>query len=105
MRLTTVQHLFKRASLIIGLSLVAGMLIFFNLNRAFLYKELAILDLIPKPEKLTELYFNDPMHLPSSATSNQEISFTFVIHDVETIDYQYVYEVSVNANGAKHIVD
>jgi len=81
------------------------MIIFFNLNGTFIHNELVALDLVPKPEKMTELYFNDPANLPSSATSNRVISFAFVIHNLETTDYQYVYEVSVNVNGTRHIVD
>jgi|SRR5436305_5113310 len=101
----TIQQVFKRASLFIGLILVVGMLIFINLNRVSIYNEFATLDLIPKPEKLTELYFNDHVHLPSSATGNQVISFAFVIHNLETTDYQYAYDVSVSAHGVRHIVD
>lgn len=81
------------------------MLVFFNLNRASIYNELVTLDLIPKPEKLTELYFNNNVNLPGSVTNNQVINFAFVIHNLETTDYQYVYDVSVNANGKRHIVD
>ena len=102
----TSKQLFKLASLLmIGVTLVVGMLIFFNLNRASIYNELVSLDLIPKPEKLTELYFNDNANLPDSATGNQVISFVFVIHNLETTDYRYAYVVSVNANGTRHIVD
>ncbi len=85
--------------------MVVGMLIFYNFNRASINNELATLDLIPKPEKLTELYFNDNAKLPNSATGNQVISFAFVIHNLETTDYRYAYVVSVNANGTRHIVD
>lgn len=99
----TRKQLFK---LTIGLILVAGMIILLNLYRASIYNELDNLDLIPKPEKMTELYFNDSANLPSSATSsNRLISFAFVIHNLETTDYQYAYEVSVNLNGTRHIVD
>lgn len=104
MQLTTGQ-LFKRASLLVGVIVVIGMLIFFNLNRALIYDELITLDLIPKPEKLTELYFNDNANLPSSAGANQVIRFAFVIHNLETIDYQYTYDVAVKANGTRHILD
>jgi hypothetical protein len=97
--------LFKLVSLLIGVTLVGGMLVFFNLNRAAIYNELATLDLIPKPEKLTELYFKDHVNLPHSATSNEKISFAFVIHNLEAIDFQYTYAVSVSANGTRHIVD
>ena len=101
----TFRQLFKLATLLLGVTLVVGMLIFFNFNRASIYNELVSLDLVPKSEKLTELYFNDNANLPSSATSKQEISFAFVIHNLETTDYQYIYEVSVNLNGTRHIVD
>lgn len=100
----TIKQLFKLASLLVGVTLVVGMLIFFNLNRASVYNELVTLDLIPKPEKLTELYFNNNANLPSSATRNQAVSFAFVIHNLETTDYQYTYDVSVNTNGTRHIV-
>jgi hypothetical protein len=102
----TIKQLFKLIFLLmVGVILVVGMLIFFNVNRTSIQNVLVTLDLIPKSEKLTELYFNDNANLPSSETSNQVISFAFVIHNLETTDYQYVYEVSVNLNGTKHIVD
>ena len=100
------RRLFKLASvLVIGVTLVVTALIVFNLNKASIDNELVALDLIPKPEKLTELYFNNSAHLPDSAKSNPVISFSFVIHNLETTDYTYVYEVTVNANGTRHIVD
>src|SRR5437879_2595007 len=101
----TNKQLLKLSSLLIGVTLVVGLLILINLNRASVDNELVTLDLIPKPEKLTELYFNDNAKLPSSVTSNQVISFAFVIHNLETTDYQYAYDVSVNANGTRQIVD
>jgi hypothetical protein len=101
----TSKQLFKLASLLVGAILVVGMLILFNLNSSSVYNELATLDLIPKPEKLTELYFSNNANLPVHATSNQVVNFTFVIHNLETTDYQYTYDVSVNANGTRHSVD
>ncbi len=101
----TNKQLFKLASLLIGLAFVIAMLIFINLNRASVYNELFALDLIPKPEKLTELYFIDHASLPSTVASNQEISFAFVIHNLEMTDYQYTYDVFVDANGALQIAD
>jgi hypothetical protein len=101
----TTKQLFKRALLLIGAALVVAMLIFFNLNRAAIENELVALNLVPKPEKLTELYFNNNADLPNSATRNQTIHFVFVIHNLETTDYQYIYKVSVNAHGTRHIVD
>lgn len=101
----TVKQIFKLAPLLVGMLLIAGMLIFFNLNRASVYNELAALDLIPKPERLTELYFDTHANLPNAATGKQVVSFAFVIHNLETTDYRYVYAVSVNANGIRHTID
>src|ERR1051326_8496741 len=85
----TNRQLFKLASLLmIGVTLVVAVLIVFNLNKTWVNNELVTLDLIPKPEKLTELYFNNGANLPGSATSNQVISFSFVIHNLETTDYR-----------------
>jgi len=98
-------RLFKLIPLLLGVTLVVATLIFFNFNRASIYNELATLDLVPKPEKLTELYFDDSANLPSTAKSNQVINFAFVIHNLETTDYQYIYRVSLIANGMMLLVD
>ncbi len=99
------KQLFKLTPFLIGVTLVAGMLVFVSLNRAFTYQELVALDLVPKPEKFTELYFNDNTSLPASATSNQSIRFAFAIHNLEAADYQYTYDVVVDAHGTRYIVD
>jgi hypothetical protein len=101
----TMKQVFKQAPLLIGVAIVVGTLVFFNMNKALVYNELMALDLIPKPEKLTELYFTNGANLPTSPTNNQVISFTFVIHNLETTDYQYDYDVIVEANGKKSTID
>ena len=98
-------RLFKLMFFLLGVIVVVGAIIIFNLNSAALYNELATLDLVPKPERLTELYFNDSANLPATAKRNQIIKFTFVIHNLEGTDYQYAYQVSIMTNGARHIVD
>ena len=100
-----IKQRFKLAFFLIGVTLVVGTLIFFNANSTSIHDELVALYLIPKPEAFTELYFKDSANLPTSATSNQAISFTFVIHNLETTDYQYAYVVAVDANSSRHIVD
>lgn len=102
----TRKRLFKPVSLLlVAAAVVAGMIIFFKMNGTAIQNALVNLDLVPKPEKMTELFFSDPANLPGSATNNQTINFAFVIHNLETADYRYVYEVSVNANSTKQIVD
>lgn len=103
MHLTT-RKIFKRAFLLIGVIVVVVTLIFFNSNKVSIYNELVAFDLIPKPEKLTELYFNT-VDLPDSVTTDQEIRFAFVIHNLEMTNYQYSYVVFVNTHGTRYIVD
>ncbi len=95
----------KLAFVLLGLGLTVVVIVLVYLNNVAVYNELVALDLLPKPEKLTELYFEDSAHLPASATGNQVVSFTFVIHNLETTDYRYAYDVVVIANGGRHVVD
>ena len=101
----TSKQLFNLAFSLAGILLLVGTIIFFNLNEPAIHNELITLYLIPQPERLTELYFNNNASLPSSMTDSQEINFEFVIHNLETADYRYAYVVSVNVHGTKHIVD
>ena len=112
MYLTTKQFFKVVISSLLGVILVVGAITFYNLNSTSIHNELVALYLLPKPEKLTELYFNTDANLPSIATKKQTtlglapaLSFAFVIHNLETTDYQYVYEVSVNSNGTRRIID
>ena len=101
----TTRQIGKLVSLIIIILLAAIIIISLALNGPSIHDELVTLGLIPKPETLTELYFNTNTDLPHSATKNQVVSFAFVIHNLEATDYQYTYEVFVNVKGTKHIVD
>lgn len=99
------RRLAKLAPLLIGVALLVSMLIVFNLDNATLHKELTTLYLLPQPEKLTELYFDANAGLPKSATEKQTIRFAFIVHNLETIDYQYVYDVIVKSPGTSQTVD
>ena len=91
---------------VIGMAFVVITFIVYNLNQTAINSELVALDLLPKPQPFTELYFNDGVHLPDSVTTaHSVISFSFVIHNLEATDYQYTYEVYVDTNGIKNIVD
>jgi uncharacterized membrane protein len=48
--------------------------------------------LIPRPERFTELYFDDHINLPKEISKGQEISFSFTIHNLEgqTTEYPYI---------------
>src|ERR1022692_4510520 len=101
----TIKQLFRLASLLIGVTSVVSGLIFLNVNGGSVYNELVALDLLPKPENTTELYFDNSANLPTVTANGKAIDFTFIIHNLESTDYQYTYSVFVNVNGTKHIVD
>lgn len=84
MRLTNKQ-LFRLASLLLVLILVVAIVIFYNLNKVAINNELVNLDLLPKPEKLTELYFNNSADLPGSSTGGLLTgTYTGAIADVSS---------------------
>lgn len=70
----TTKQLFKAMILsLLGVTIVIGLITFYNLNSTSIHNELVALYLLPKPERLTELYFNDNANLPSSTANNQVI--------------------------------
>jgi hypothetical protein len=58
-----------------------------------IYQTLYNWDLIPKPERFTELYFNNSETLPSSTTKDDPLSFSFTIHNEEGTSTVYPYTV------------
>jgi len=58
-------------------------------------------NLIPQPERFTELYFENASTLPNATVALQPISFSFDIHNVEYATTTYPYEVYFqDAQGA-----
>lgn len=56
-----------------------------------IYNQLKIWKLVPLPEPLTELYFNNHISLPKVYTKGAKYPFSFTIHNIEyqTVDYRY----------------
>jgi hypothetical protein len=54
---------------------------------------LAAHHLLPEPERLTELYFEDHQNLGKTFTDLHSYSFSFTIHNLEYKDFTYEYEV------------
>lgn len=52
-----------------------------------------------RPERFTELYFNNPTKLPAIVTPGTKLPVSFTVHNVEARDMTYVYTVSFVANG------
>ncbi|HWY80121.1 MAG TPA: hypothetical protein VNW29_07225 [Candidatus Sulfotelmatobacter sp.] len=58
-----------------------------------------------KPEKFTELYFENNSNFPFTIKQNQKKSFQFTIHNIEYQKYTYPYVVYLDENGKKIEID
>jgi len=89
--------------LLLGLAILVAILGSLYFETGPIYGELKNLNLIPVPERFTELYFQDPATLPNSVAKGKTLSFSFVIHNVEgaTTTYPYVayFESSDNTKS------
>lgn len=64
--------------------------------------------LLPEPERLTELYFTDPNHLPSSYVPGQPQTVKFTVHNLEyrTTAYKYlITETSQDGKQSQQLAD
>jgi len=68
-------------------------------------KEVLILATTVKLETFTELYFEDHLSLPNKVTLFQENNLKFTIHNLENKDMEYPYEVYIDVNGEKQMID
>lgn len=75
-------------------------------SRAYLYihpinihSVLAENHLLPEPETLTELYFEDHLKLPNKLISGKSYNFRFTIHNLEYKEMEYRYQVTVTGYG------
>ena len=57
--------------------------------------------LLPKPERLTELYFSDSNTLPKTYTSGQKQNASFTVHDIEYRTTKYYYTVDQSSGDGK----
>lgn len=62
-------------------------------ERGAIYAGLNNLKLIPQPERFTELYFENPTLLPKQTVAGQPVSFSFTVHNLESVTTTYPYKV------------
>lgn len=63
------------------------------------------LNLIPKQEKFTELYFDDYSKLPKQSVAGENITFSFTIHNLEGEEVTYPYRVYFEyPSGYKYVI-
>ena len=58
-----------------------------------------------KPETFTELYFENHTQLPTTVTAYQKVSFSFTTHNLEYKIMRYPYEVYLDQDGKKTVID
>jgi uncharacterized membrane protein len=71
-----------------------------------IYSQLNAWKLLPRPEKLTELYFTHPNDLPSTYAPGQSQAISFTVHNIEyqTMTYRYkIVETSQDGSRTKTI--
>lgn len=68
------------------------------------YPELYALNIIPKPETFTELYFEDHENLPIEVLPQQSYVFSFTIHNVEYRNMTYPYQTYLLTNNKKTLL-
>src|SRR5665648_1036317 len=68
-------------------------------------KEALILATTKKPETFTELYLEDHLSLPNKVTLFKENNFKFTIHNLENKVVVYIYEVYIDVNREKQMID
>jgi hypothetical protein len=77
---------------IVAIALISIAFVLYTFSGS-IYNTLNAWDLIPKPEKFTELYFDNASLLPRTTVAGEPISFTFTIHNVEGTTTVYTYIV------------
>ena len=82
-----------RKKYVLGLMIVIALSFAVYENRKAAYAAMDNLKLIPRPERFTELYFNDHINLPKQFSPGEKISFSFVIHNLEGASKDYPYVV------------
>lgn len=79
--------------------------IFLIVNYVPAVEEALILATTVKPETFTELYFDNHLSLPNKVTLFKENNFKFTIHNLENKDMEYPYEVYIDVNREKQMID
>jgi len=76
--------------------LVAAIFIGGYAHRALIVRRLDTWKLLPRPERLTELYFDNITGLPTKITPATPQPVGFVVHNLEarTVEYHYVLRVA-----------
>lgn len=88
-------------SVIVGLTI--GALVLYPRYESVITAQLKEWKVVPLPEPLTELYFEDHLTLPSRVVSGDPISFRFTIHNVEYRTVSYFYTIDLEGETTREV--
>jgi hypothetical protein len=86
-----------------GLAIVAIGLGLIIVNYGTINRQLHAWKLLPEPERLTELYFEDHTTLPATYTPTRPVGFRFTVHNLEYRRMQYGYQVLQQSEDGRRI--
>lgn len=91
-RRTTNANIVKIAAV----AFIALFLVIFGIaQRQAIYDQLYDWKLIPRPERLTELYFSDHTNLPTTYEPGDQQTVKFTVYNLEYLDTKYTYKITV----------
>lgn len=82
-----------------GLTALAifGLIVLVNVN-PWLHEQW-VLSTTEQPERLTELYFDNPNNLPATVTAGKPVTVSYHVHNLEAQQTTYQVRVSLVVNG------
>jgi hypothetical protein len=94
------KKLFENKILVMLLIIVIFLAALAHINKNSIYTWAYDQKLVPIPETFTELYFSDHLNLPKQIGAGKDVSFSFVIHNLEGKDMTYPYVVYLKFNNS-----
>ena len=89
-------RMLKKYSYISVLVIVLVLVFTAFINKKIIVTQLNDWQLLPQPERFTELYFEDHLNLPQSVIAGEEMEFKVIVHNLEYRRFEYDYEVTVD---------
>jgi len=68
-------------------------------------REAVALATTKKPERFTELYFENHLKLPSVVKEREKYKYAFTIHNLEHETKEYPYEIYIETDGKKEYLE
>lgn len=83
----------KNQTMVVLGCLITAVIIFASLQAPAIKRQLDNWKLLPQPERLTELYFENHTSLPKTYSVGTVQSFKFTVHNLEYRTEQYSYQI------------